>query len=142
MRQGRRLAILPVMTPQSQPKPKEPVVVVVDDDPAVCGSLKFSLELEGFSVRTFRNGAELLREGDLHDCQCFVIDQRMPGMSGMDLIASLRERKVGTPAILVISQPSDALSGRAAKAAVPIVEKPLLSNMLVERIREACRLDR
>ncbi len=142
MRQGRRLAILPVMTPQWQLKPKEPVVVVVDDDPAVCGSLKFSLELEGFSVRTFRNGAELLREGDLHDCQCFVIDQRMPGMSGMDLIASLRERNVGTPAILVISQPSDALSARAAKAAVPIVEKPLLSNMLVERIREACRLDR
>ena len=141
MRQGRRAAILPVMTPQSQLKPKEPVVVVVDDDPAVCGSLKFSLELEGFSVRTFRNGAELLREGDLHDCQCFVIDQRMPGMSGMDLIASLRERNVGTPAILVISQPSDALAGRAAEAAVPIVEKPFLSNMLVERIREACRLD-
>jgi two-component system, LuxR family, response regulator FixJ len=140
MRQGRRAAILPVMTPQSQPKLKEPVVVVVDDDPAVRGSLKFSLELEGFSVRTFRNGAELLREGDLHDCQCFVIDQRMPGMSGMDLIASLRERNVDTPAILVISQPSDALSGRAAEAAVPIVEKPFLSNTLVERIREACRL--
>ena len=63
----------------------------------------------------------------------------MPGMSGMDLIASLRERKVATPAILIISQPSDALSARAAKAAVPIVEKPFLSNTLVERIREACQ---
>ncbi len=142
MRQGRRLAILPVMAPQSQLKLKDPMVVVVDDDPAVCNSLKFSLELEGFAVRTFRNAAELLRDGDLHDCRCFVIDQRMPGMSGMDLIASLRERKVATPAILIISQPSDALSVRAAKAAVPIVEKPFLNNMLVDRIREACQQTR
>jgi two-component system, LuxR family, response regulator FixJ len=130
------------MAPQSQVKLKDPMVIVVDDDPAVCNSLKFSLELEGFAVRTFRNGAELLKDGDLHDCQCFVIDQRMPGISGMDLIATLRERKVATPAILIISQPSDALSVRAAKAAIPIVEKPFLNNMLVERIREACQLTR
>ena len=62
----------------------------------------------------------------------------MPGMSGMELIAKLRERKVATPAILIISLPSDALSMRAAKAAVPIVEKPFLSNMLIDKIREAC----
>ena len=127
------------MVPQPHLKPKEPVVVVVDDDPAVCSSLKFSLELEGFAVRTFRNGLELLQDGALHDCSCFVIDQRMPGMSGMELIAQLRERKLATPAILIISQPSDALSARAAKALVPIVEKPLLNNALVERIREACQ---
>jgi FixJ family two-component response regulator len=126
------------MVPSPHVKAKDPVVVVVDDDPAVCGSLKFSLELEGFSVRTFRNGADLLQEGNLEDCSCFVVDQRMPGMSGMELIAKLRERKVATPAILIISQPSDALSMRAAKAAVPIVEKPFLSNMLIDKIREAC----
>ena len=131
--------ILPAMVPQTQMKTKDPVVVVVDDDPAVCGSLKFSLELEGFSVRTFRNGAELLQDGGLQDCSCFVVDQRMPGMSGMDLIAKLRERKVATPAILIISQPSDALSARAAAAAVPIVEKPFLNNMLIDKIREACQ---
>jgi two-component system response regulator FixJ len=125
--------------PQLPLKQNDPVVVVVDDDPAVCGSLKFSLELEGFTVRTFRNGAEVLQDCNLHDCSCFVIDQRMPGMSGMELIGKLRERKLATPAILIISQPSDALSARAAKARVPIVEKPLLSNTLVERIREACQ---
>jgi two-component system, LuxR family, response regulator FixJ len=129
------------MVPSSHVKAKDPVVVVVDDDPAVCGSLKFSLELEGFSVRTFHNGADLLQEGNFEDCSCFV-DQRMPGMGGMELIAKLRERKVATPAILIISQPSDALSTRAAKAAVPIVEKPFLNNMLVDRIREACQLAR
>ena len=127
------------MTPQSQLAAKSPVIVVVDDDVAVCNSLKFSLELEGFTVRTFRSGAELLRAGNFGDCDCFVVDQRMPGMSGMDLIARLREHEVATPAILIISQPSDALSVRAAKVAVPIVEKPFLSNALVDKIREACQ---
>jgi len=126
------------MTPQSQLAAKSPVIVVVDDDVAVCNSLKFSLELEGFTVRTFRSGAELLRAGNFGDCDCFVVDQRMPGMSGMDLIARLREHEVATPAILIISQPSDALNVRAAKVAVPIVEKPFLSNALVDKIREAC----
>jgi len=117
---------------------RQALVMVVDDDPAVCGSLKFSLELEGFAVRTFANGSELLRNVDFSACKCFVIDQRMPGMSGMELIAKLRDRKILTPAILIISHPSAALSARAAIAGVPIVEKPLLGNALVDRIREAC----
>jgi two-component system response regulator FixJ len=115
-----------------------PVIAVIDDDPAVCNSLKFSLELEGFAVRAYRSGAEFLVAGDFRDCKCIVIDQRMPGMSGMEVIAELRERKVWIPAILIISQPSKVLSARAAAAHVPIVEKPLLSNALVEKIREVC----
>jgi len=62
----------------------------------------------------------------------------MPGMTGMELIAELRERKVSTPAILIISQPNKVLSARAADARVPIIEKPLLNNALVEKIREVC----
>lgn len=70
------------MAPQSGPMRESPIVAVVDDDPAVCNSLKFSLELEGFQVRTYVSGAALLRSGDLDDCDCFVIDQKMPGLSG------------------------------------------------------------
>lgn len=116
-----------------------PVVVVIDDDDAVCNSLKFALELEGFRVRTFTTGAEALRAHDIDACQCFVIDQKMPGMSGLELIGKLRERNIVSPAILIISQPSATLSARAASAQVPIVEKPLLGNALLERIREVLR---
>lgn len=118
---------------------QRPLVVVVDDDPAVCGSLKFSLELEGFTVRIYNSGAEILHADDFDGCNCFVIDQRMPGMSGMELIAKLRNRKILTPAILIISHPNATLSARAAMAQIPIVEKPLLGNTLVDTIREACR---
>jgi len=115
------------------------MVVIVDDDVAVCRSLKFSLELEGFAVRFYGSAAELLDAGDLAACDCFVIDQRMPGISGMELIADLRDRNVLTPAILLISDPNRALTDRAAMADVPIVEKPLLGNALVDSIRQACR---
>jgi two-component system, LuxR family, response regulator FixJ len=120
------------------PIERSPIVAIVDDDPAVCGSLKFSLELEGFVVRAYGHAAEFLDAGDFQGCDCLVIDQRMPGMSGMELIAKLRTLEVQTPAILLISQPNPALAARAAKAAVPIVEKPLFGNALIERIREAC----
>jgi two-component system, LuxR family, response regulator FixJ len=126
------------MTPQAVVE-KPPVVTIVDDDAAVCNSLKFSLELEGLEVRTFPGGAELLRASDVAACDCFVIDQKMPGMSGLELIGKLRDRNIAVPAILIISQPSAALSARAASAHVPIVEKPLLGNALLDRIREALR---
>ena len=115
-----------------------PLIAVVDDDPAVCNSLKFSLELEGFTVRTYRSGVEFLAANNFRDCKCFIIDQRMPGMTGMELIAKLRERNVSTPAILIISQANKVLCARAAEARVPIIDKPLLSNALVDKIREVC----
>jgi FixJ family two-component response regulator len=132
--------VQPIATKQrSQSAGGPPVVVIVDDDLAVCGSMKFSLELEGFTVRSYGSAAELFDASDLAACDCFVIDQRMPGMSGMELIAKLRDRKILTPTVLLISDPNPALTARAALADVPIVEKPLFGNALVDRIREACQ---
>ena len=129
------------MVPQSQLTVQPPVVVVVDDDPAVCNSLKFSLELEGFVVRAYGSGADLLYAGDLGACNCFIVDQRLPTMSGLELIARLRDRRISAPAILITSQPNAALRARAAMTNISIVEKPLLGDALLERIREACVRD-
>jgi two-component system, LuxR family, response regulator FixJ len=115
----------------------DPVVVVVDDDPAVRNSLTFSLEIEGFTVRSYATGDELLKAGDFASCDCLVVDQKMPGLSGLDLIAKLRDRKIAAPAILITSHPSLLLRQRAERAAVPIVEKPLLGNALLDRIHDA-----
>ena len=119
------------------PAARLPIVVVVDDDPAVCNSLKFSLELEGFLVRAYGSAAELLKASPA-DADCLVIDQRMPAMSGMELIAKLRGQNIATPAVLIVSQPSAAVTARAAKAGIPIVEKPFLGNALLDKIRHAC----
>jgi len=114
------------------------VVVIVDDDPAVRNSLKFSLEVEGFLVRAYGSGAELLNARDLPICGCFVVDQKMPGMTGLDLIAKLRAQHISVPAILMTSHPNAALTASAARADIPIVEKPLLGNALMDRILAAC----
>jgi FixJ family two-component response regulator len=115
--------------------PKNPTVVVVDDDPAVCNSLKFSLEIEGYTVRTYPDGAALLNEADLNDCACLVIDQNLPGLVGIDVVTRLRERHIAAPVILITSHPNAALGRNASRAGIHIVEKPLLDNALIDRIR-------
>ena len=112
------------------------IVIVIDDDLAVRNSLKFSLEIEGLTVHSYATGAELLSVGDLALCNCLVVDQNMPGMNGLELITLLRARHVAAPAILITSHPSPSLRERAYKAGVPIVEKPLLGNALLHKIRD------
>src|SRR5512132_1798160 len=112
-------------------------VVVIGDALAVRNSLKFWLELEGLTVRSYASGAELLAAGELTRCDCLVIDEKVPASSGLHLIAQLRDRNFSAPAILVTSQPSLSLRDQAEKAGVPIVEKPLLGDGLLDTIREA-----
>jgi FixJ family two-component response regulator len=125
------------MIPHAEPSQPRPVIIVVDDDRAVRNSLKFSLEIEGFSVQTYANGNELLNGTDLAASNCLVVDQNLPGMSGLEAIVRLRLRNISVPAILITSHPSLAVRERAAKAAVPIVEKPFLENALLDQIRAA-----
>jgi two-component system response regulator FixJ len=112
------------------------VIVVISDDLAVRNSLKFWLETEGLAVRSYVSGADLLGAGDLARCDCYVVDQKMSAMSGLDLIAQLRDRHFAAPAILIASHPSRSLREQAEKADIPIVEKPLLGNGLLEKIRD------
>jgi two-component system, LuxR family, response regulator FixJ len=111
-------------------------VIVIGNDLAVRNSLKFWLEIEGLTVRSYATGADLLSAGDLPRCDCYVIDQKMSATSGLDLIAQLRDRHFTAPAILIASYPSLSLRERAEKAEVPIVEKPLLGNGLLDKIRD------
>src|SRR5215831_14529424 len=110
------------------------VVIVVSDDLAVRNSLKFWLEIEGLTVRGYVSGADLLDAGDLADC--YVVDQKMSAMSGLDLIAQLRDRHFTAPAILIASHSSMLLREQAEKADVPIVDKPLLGNGLLDKIHD------
>jgi two-component system, LuxR family, response regulator FixJ len=115
------------------------VVLVIEDDLAVLNSLTFSLEIEGFKVHGYATGEELLSADNFSDCDCFVVDQKLPGMSGLALIAMLRDRHIDAPAILITSHPSSWLRKRAENAGVWIVEKPLLGNNLLDRIHDVRR---
>jgi len=114
-----------------------PLVVIVDDDPAICSSLAFSLQTEGFSVRSYASGTELLGDALTTEASCLVIDYQLPGMNGLDLVAELRRRQVAAPAILITTHPSITIRERAAAAGVAVIEKPLLSDALFHEIHAA-----
>ncbi len=69
-------------------------VLVVDDDAAVRNSLKFSLEIEGFTVRDYSSANELMRESEIADAGCLVIDYHLPELNGLEMLYRLRERRV------------------------------------------------
>lgn len=125
------------MDMRAPPSPDRPLVVLVDDDPAVRNSLKFSLELEGFEVDAFDSGETLLaRQLPDHDT-CLVLDERLPGLTGLQTLAELRDRRVALPALLITTNPNPNIRAAAAAAGISIVEKPLLCDALSGRIRAA-----
>jgi two-component system, LuxR family, response regulator FixJ len=112
-------------------------VLIIDDDPAVRNSLKFALEVEGFAVRAYHTGADLLRDAELPAEGCLVVDYKLPEMNGLDLLVELRKRNVELPAILITTHPSSEVRRRAALAGVMLIEKPLLNDTLFQGIRAA-----
>lgn len=120
---------------QSTDRSSKPVVVIVDGDPAVRNSLAFSLETEDISARVYATAAELLDA--VPQAACFIVDYKLPDMSGLDLLAELRRRHIRPRAILIATHPSVALRERAAASGAILVEKPLLGDALFQEIRSA-----
>src|SRR5947207_15682759 len=117
-----------------------PIVCVVDDDTDVLGSLRFLLETDGFDVRTFRSGAALLTAIAAGQADCFVIDYKMPAMSGIDLAARLRNRDSDIPIILITGYPDENILEKAAAAGIyHVLLKPHLEESLLSHIRGAIR---
>jgi FixJ family two-component response regulator len=114
-----------------------PLVVIVDDDPAIRSSLAFSLQLEGFSVRSYASSTDLLGDDMTAEASCLVVDYQLPGMNGLDLVAELRRRQIAAPAILITTHPSAAVRERAMATGVAIIEKPLLGDALFHEIHAA-----
>ena len=117
---------------------KRPLVTVyaVDDDPDVLASLRFLLETEGFAVKTFADGSALLSSSLPGPSDCLVVDYRMTGMDGLELVRHLRDRHVSSPVVLVT-----AYEGVAAKAAASgirhVVMKPHIEESLVAHVQAA-----
>ncbi|WP_422002729.1 response regulator transcription factor [Reyranella sp.] len=114
------------------------IVLVVDDDAAVRAALKFALEVEGFRVRLYDGPHAVLADDRLPTHGCLVVDYRMPGIDGIELVESLRGRGVVLPAILISGRVTRQLRALALRSGMTdVVEKPLSDAALVECIRRA-----
>jgi two-component system, LuxR family, response regulator FixJ len=99
-------------------------VAIVDDDAAVRDSLRFMLEVLGYSVATFSSGAEFV-DGDMQHMACLVLDQHMPQMTGLELAERLRADGTAIPILLITGLSSPAIIARAAELGVArVIEKP------------------
>jgi two-component system response regulator FixJ len=113
-------------------------LVLVDDDPALLHALSFSFGTQGYDVRAYRDAEALLAAPEATAGPvCFVLDQKLPGRTGLALLAELRARNVTAPAILITSNPTASVRAAAAAAGVEIVEKPLLGHALETKVHEA-----
>jgi two-component system, LuxR family, response regulator FixJ len=112
-----------------------PMILVVEDDAAVRNSMKFSLEAEGYQVRVYCKARDVLEAPDLSEIDCLVVDYRLDGMNGLELMRQMRARGIRAPGIMITTLPSLDLRRDASAAGIHIVEKPLLGNTLADQIR-------
>jgi two-component system, LuxR family, response regulator FixJ len=120
--------------------PVKPTVYVVDDDFGVLNSLRFVLETDGFDVSAFKSGSALLDAVASSGADCFVIDYKMPNMSGIDLAKRLRNRGIDTPIILITGYPDDDILAKATAAGIHhVLLKPHVEESLVTHVRGAIR---
>ena len=114
------------------------MIYVVDDDSDVLGSLQFLLETDGFDVRTFRSAAALLNGSVVSEADCFVIDYKMPAMSGIELANRLRNWHLDIPIILITGYPDQSIEEKATAAGIRhVLLKPYIEENLASRIRGA-----
>lgn len=100
-------------------------VFVIDDEEAVRISLSKLVRLLGYPSRPFASAQDFLASDALGQDGCLLLDLRMPGMSGVDLLEELGRRELACPAI-IMSGHTDADSAQRLKAfdTIGILDKP------------------
>ncbi len=115
-------------------------VYLVDDDAAVRHALGMFLEGAGFQVSEYASARDFLEACDSVQGGVLLLDQRMPGMSGMELQTRLAKLGVFLPIIFITGHGDIQMSVAAMKAgAVDFLEKPFDNSELLQSIREALR---
>ena len=74
-----------------------PLIRLVDDDPTVCESLAFVLEVAGLQVKGYSSALDFLAWDDREREGCLLLDVRMPEMTGLELQRRLRSEGVDLP---------------------------------------------
>ncbi|MBC9030786.1 response regulator [Sphingomonas sp. JC676] len=114
------------------------LVYVIDDDEGARHSLEFLIDCAGFKVRTYPSADVFLQAGPPLDHACVVTDVRMPGMSGVELVAALKRRGAAVPVIMITGHADVPLAIQAMKAGVAdFIEKPFNDDAILDAIRSA-----
>ena len=115
-------------------------VLVVEDDPVIGKSLHKGLGEAGHSCTWVKDGGRGLEQALSQRFDAVVLDQMLPGESGLTVLARLRQQGVATPVILVTALGSveDRVAGLKAGADDYVV-KPFALVELLARLEAVCR---
>jgi two-component system response regulator FixJ len=123
-----------------------PLVVVIDDDEAMRRSVAYLLATVGLATRSFADAEGFLAAyggDDPGHPGCLLLDVRMPGMSGMELLGALSARGFPLPVILLTGHGDVPLAVAALKAgADDFIEKPYNDQQLLDAVAAAIRKSR
>jgi two-component system response regulator FixJ len=119
------------------------MVHVVDDDDAMRHSLIFLLECAGLEARGYDSALAFLDRVGTMERGCIVTDVRMPGMSGLELVAALKAEGVADPVIVITGHGDVPMAVEAMKAGVSdFLEKPFDDQQLLSAVQRALAASR
>jgi FixJ family two-component response regulator len=119
-------------------KGSERVVSVVDDDQSLRRSLRNLLTSVGFRVETFASAEDFLSCSRQDHTGCLVLDLRMGGMNGLDLLRHLAATGSRIPAIILTAHGDDETRQRSLEAgAAAFLGKPFRADPLLDAVRQA-----
>ncbi len=117
-------------------------VFVVDDDDGVRTSLGILLDSAGYRVVPFPSAPEFLAQYDPARPGCVLLDMRMPGMTGMEMLQELARRGAFLPVIFITGHGDVPMAVEAMKAgAFDFLQKPFSPRDLLDRIQRALAAD-
>lgn len=118
-------------------------VFIVDDDAAIRTSLSRALRKRGYVVEVFDSALAFLEAHDGACSGCLILDQGMPGMTGLELQEHLAAAGHSLPIIFITGHGGVPESVQAIKrGAVDFLEKPFRQSVLIERIDAALEMAR
>ncbi|MCO4763289.1 MAG: response regulator, partial [Myxococcales bacterium] len=112
------------------------LALVVDDEPMVLHVAKQVLEMSGFEVETCDRGATAVEiiEARSAEVQFILLDLTMPGMSGAEVFASVRERHPNLPIILMSGYAETAIAELDDSGPRGFVQKPFTVERLLDTV--------
>ena len=116
-------------------------VLVVDDDASVRKSLRRLIRAAGYDVETLEDAAAYLERAAERPPACLILDIRMPGMSGLDLLRVVAGTPRALPIVLISGHGDEEVRAQALDAgAVDVLYKPLDETTLLAAIDQALAL--
>jgi len=117
------------------------MVHIIDDDPGVRKSLRLVMESASLAVTVYESGEEFLDAIDPKRPGCIVLDLRMPGIGGLEVLQRLRAAQDEIPAIIISGHADVPTAIRGMKlGAVDLLEKPFEPQALLESVHGAIKI--